>query len=117
MYFDVIGDLCFCNDIEGLFSAIGLEHRPNEWRLFIHSSVRSLKAVLLHNGNKYPFLPLAYSSHMKEDYENVQKLLYYIKYEKREWDVCGDFKMIGCLLGLQSGCTKYSCFLSLEEQS
>ena len=91
----------------------GLEHRPNEWRLFIDSSVLSLKAVLLHNGNKLPSLPLAYSSHMKENYENVQKLHYYIEYEKWESDLCGDFKMIGFLLGLQGGYTKYSCFLCL----
>ena len=39
--------LCFCHDVSGLFEAIGIPCNPNEWRLFIDSSSRSLKAVLL----------------------------------------------------------------------
>ena len=50
---------------------------------------------------------------MKEDYENVKELLARTKYDEHLWDVCGDFKMIGFLLGLQAGYTKYSCFLCL----
>ena len=38
------------------------------------------KAVLLHNGNIYPSIPLAYSLQMKEDYENVKQLLIKINY-------------------------------------
>ena len=79
------------------------------WRLFIDSSTRSLKAVLLHNGNKYPSIPLAYSIQMKEDNENVKQLLLKINYTEFNWMVSGDFKMLG--LGLQGGYTKYSCFL------
>jgi hypothetical protein len=37
-----------------------------EWRLFIDSSLVSLKAVLIHNGNKYPSIPLAHAVHMKD---------------------------------------------------
>jgi len=48
--------LCFCNNVAGLFEAIGITCNPSEWRLFINSSSRSLKAVLLHNGNNYPYL-------------------------------------------------------------
>ena len=54
VYFDVIDDLCYCKDskdVEGLFSAVGIYHDPTQWRLFIDSSTKSLKAVLLHNGN------------------------------------------------------------------
>ena len=36
---------------------------------------KSLKAVLFHNGNIYPSIPLTYSLQMKEDYENVKQLL------------------------------------------
>ena len=50
---------------------------------------------------------------MKETYDNVKKLLDAIDYKTYNWDVCGDFKMIGFLLGLQEGFTKYSCFLCL----
>jgi hypothetical protein len=50
--------------------------------LFIDSSKVSLKAVLLHNGNKYPSVPLAHAVNMKESYENVKLLLEKIHYEK-----------------------------------
>lgn len=53
VYFTVDGNLCYCTDLNGLFAAIGIEHVPSQWRLFIDSSSRSLKAVLLHNGNEY----------------------------------------------------------------
>jgi len=113
IYFEVSESLCYCKDVNGLFTAVGLRHEPAQWRLFIDSSTRSLKAVLLHNGNKYPSIPLAHSVQMKEDYENVKQLLVKINYVEFKWDVCGDFKMLGFLLGLQGGYTKYSCFLCL----
>jgi hypothetical protein len=50
--------------------------------LFIDSSKASLKAVLLHNGNKYPSVPLAHAVNMKESNENVKLLLEKIHYEK-----------------------------------
>ncbi|MEL7005851.1 MAG: hypothetical protein AAFN93_24445 [Bacteroidota bacterium] len=113
VYFDISKDLCYCKDINGMFAAIGIEHKPEEWRLFIDSSTKSLKAVLLHNGNQYPSLPVAYSVQMKEKYENVKRLLEMVNYDEFKWDVCGDFKMLAFLLGLQGGYTKYSCFLCL----
>ena len=113
VYFDVIKDLCYCKDVEGLLNAVGIDHDPTEWRLFIDSSTKSLKAVLLHKGNIYPSIPLAYSLQTKEDYENVKQLLIKINYAQFKWYVCGDFKILGVLLGLQSGYTKYSCFLCL----
>ena len=50
---------------------------------------------------------------MKEDYENVKQLLIKINYAQFKWYVCGDFKILGVLLGLQSEYTKYSSFLCL----
>ena len=61
--------------MEGLFSAVGIDHDPTQWWLFIDSSTKSLKAVLLHNSNIYPSIPLAYLLQMKENYENVKQLL------------------------------------------
>ncbi|CAK8675311.1 unnamed protein product [Clavelina lepadiformis] len=113
VYFEVFEDLCFCKDVEGLFGAVGIDHDPTQWWRFIDSSTKSLKAVLLHNGNIYPSIPLAYSLQMKEDYENVKQLLIKINYTQFKWYVCGDFKMLGILLGLQGGYSKYSCFLCL----
>lgn len=105
--------LCFCDDIDGLFTEIGQEHDPSEWRLFIDSSKRSLKAVLLHNGNERPSIPVAHSVHLPESYDTMALVLKFIKYDKFKWHICGDLKVIGLLLGLQGGYTKYSCFLCL----
>ena len=50
-FFTMKDDLVYCNSIQGLLSEMGLpEYNPNEWRMFIDSSKRSLKCVLLHNG-------------------------------------------------------------------
>ena len=49
--------LCYCHDIEELFQTLGTVHIVNEWRLFIDSSKRSLKAVLLHIGNRKTLHP------------------------------------------------------------
>jgi len=51
-------DLVFCYDVDDLMNALGIKYDPQEWRLFIDSSKRSLKAVLLHNGNQHPFIPV-----------------------------------------------------------
>ncbi|GFY34201.1 uncharacterized protein TNCV_2505041 [Trichonephila clavipes] len=53
-YFSEENGLVFCNDISSLMETFGSEHNPIEWRLFIDSSKTSSKAVLLHNGNKFP---------------------------------------------------------------
>lgn len=106
-------DISFCNDINALFSAFHQNHDPENWRLFIDSSKQSLKAVLLHNGNELPSIPVAHSTHLKESYDDMTRLLNCIKYEEHNWGICGDLKVIGVLLGLQGGYTKYSCFLCL----
>ena len=95
VYFDVIEDLCYCKDVEDLLSAVGIDHNPTQWQLFIDSSTKSLKAVLLHKGNIYPSIPLAYSLQTKEDYKNVKQLLIKINYAQFKWYVFGDFKIQG----------------------
>lgn len=112
-FFSQRDGLCFCNDVAGLFQAIGIACNPIEWRLFIDSSSRSLKAVLLHNGNNYPSLPMAHSVHLKEDYTSVKMLLSALKYDDYGWEVIGDFKIVSFLMGLQGGFTKFPCFLCL----
>ena len=74
--------LCFCHDVSGLFDAIGIPCEPREWRLFVDSSSKSLRAVLLHNGNKFPSLPLAHSVQLKEGYSSVKTVLKAVKYEE-----------------------------------
>lgn len=110
-FFQMDGALCFCNDVDGLMESLGMQHRPEEWRLFIDSSKLSLKAVLLHITNKEQSVPVGHAVHMKETYENMEHLLRSIKYENHNWKICGDLKVIALLLGMQLGFTKYCCFL------
>lgn len=90
-----------------------IEHDPKEWRLFMDSSTLSFKAVLLHNGNQQPSLPVAHSVKHKETYESVKLILDKINYGIHQWMICGDFKMLGFLLGQQGGYVKYGCFLCM----
>ena len=48
-----------------LINVVGHQHDPTEWRLFIDSSKVSLKAVLLHKGNEFPFVPLALAANVR----------------------------------------------------
>ncbi|GFX87925.1 uncharacterized protein TNCV_4373901 [Trichonephila clavipes] len=57
-YFSEEDGLVFCDDISSLMETFGFEHNPIEWRLFIDTSKASLKAVLLHNGKKFPSMTL-----------------------------------------------------------
>jgi len=56
-FFSQENELVYCTDVWSAREALGNQHDPTEWRLFIDSSQSSLKAVLLHNGNKFPFVP------------------------------------------------------------
>lgn len=105
--------LVYCNDIDMLFTLFEYPHDPNNWRLFIDSSASALKAVLLHNGNIEPTVPIAYSTSMSETYEAMEILLEKIQYRKYKWQICADFKVVGILMGLQAGNTKYPCHLCL----
>jgi len=49
--------MVFCNDVCFIIEALGHQHDPTEWHLFIDSSNVSLKAVLLHKENKLPYVP------------------------------------------------------------
>jgi len=50
-----------CKDVDGLFKALSMSHCSNEWKLFIDSSRVSLKAVLVHNRNVLPSIPVAHA--------------------------------------------------------
>jgi len=81
--------------------SFGHQHDSTEWRLCTDSSKISLKVVLQLNGNKIPSLPLAHAANLKESYENIKLLLERIQYEKYNWNICEDLKVIAVLLGLQ----------------
>ncbi|KAI6651194.1 hypothetical protein LOD99_14548 [Oopsacas minuta] len=104
-YYTTDGPVCYCNDIEGLYANLLQEHSSSDWCLFIDSSKRSLKAVLLHNGNLKPGVPIAHSVYLKETFVNLQEVLDAIQYRTHKWNICGDLKIIGLLMGLQQGFT------------
>lgn len=52
------------------------------WNLFIDSSKKTLKAVLLHNGNKKSSITMKQSVQMKACYENSYVLLDTINYSE-----------------------------------
>ena len=65
-FFSQEDGVVFCNDVCSVMEVLGHEYSPDQWRLFIDSSKVSLKLVLLHNGNKFPSVPLAHAANMKE---------------------------------------------------
>ena len=106
-------------DILDLVTAMGTTcYNPTEWSLFIDSSKRRLKCVLLHIGNIFGavqfFFLCAYTHRsfrtLEERYEYIKTVLDLVKYEEHKWIVSVDFKMVNFLLGQQSGYTKFLCF-------
>ena len=69
-----------------------------------------LKLVLLHNGNRFPSVPLAHAGNMKGSYESMKLLLGKVKCDEFKWKLC-DLKVVALLLGMQRGYTKYCFFL------
>jgi len=59
--------------------------------------------VLIHNGNKFLSVPLAYAANMKECCESMKLLLRKVKYDVFKWKLCGDLKGVALLLGMQLG--------------
>jgi len=113
-YFSSDTDLVYCHDVKGLMDEIKKDaYKADEWRLFIDSSERSLKAVLLHNTNIYSPIPIAHSVTLKEEYKNIEMVLNKIEYGKHNWLICRDLKILSMILGQQSGFTKFPCFLCL----
>ncbi|QQP52525.1 Uncharacterized protein FKW44_004703, partial [Caligus rogercresseyi] len=98
-YFCQEEDLVYCRDVAGLLVKLGApQYDPRDWRLFIDSNKRSLKCVLLHNGNQFASIPLAHSTTLKEKYEVVKYVLDKIQYEQHKWIICVDLKMVNFYL-------------------
>jgi hypothetical protein len=74
--------LVACTDIDDLMQTLSINNIPLDWRLFVDSSKLSLKAILLHNGNTLPSIPLGHSVHNKESYKNLKILMEAVNYDK-----------------------------------
>jgi hypothetical protein len=64
IYYSMDGDLLYCKNIQELMEELQLEHTSGQWRHFTDSYKVGLKAVLLHNGNEFPSVPVAHAVHM-----------------------------------------------------
>lgn len=115
LYEDETKKIGYCNNVDELLKEVGQRHISNEWRLFIDSSVESLKGVLLHNGNKHPSVPIVYSRNTSENYENMKLILELINYNQHKWMICCDLKVVGILTGVKKGFSSYQCFLCVWE--
>ena len=110
--FDIKDSFVFCASAKCLLLELSIRHYDAcAWRLFIDSSKRSLKCVLLHNGNTLGSIPIAHSVHAKEGYGEIKTVLSLLEYQKYGWVICVDLKLVNVLLGQQGGYTKYPCFL------
>ena len=78
-------------------------------------SKKLCEAVMLHVGNILPSVPVTYSTTLKEHYGNLSNIMDSIHYECHQWYICADLKVfvVVPLIGLQTGYTKYCCFLWL----
>ena len=87
---------------------MGLEYDVTEWKLFIDSSSRSLKAVLLHNGNSFSSISFGDGSvPVTETHNSMDQLLSAVNYQAHKWLIYGDLRVVELVLGLQGGYTKY----------
>jgi len=110
-FFSQEDGVAFYNYVCSVMGVLGHEYNPDQWRLFIDSSKVSLKAVLLHNEDKFPSVSLGHAANMKEICESMKLLLGKITYDEFKWKLFGDLKVVALLLGMQLGYTKYCCFL------
>ena len=65
-YFKEEKQLVYCDNVPRLLGELGIpSYNREKWRLFLDSSKRSLKCVLLHNGNRYGAVPVGHSTVLK----------------------------------------------------
>jgi len=85
-YYAQEDQLVFCTDIRNLLPQLGeREYDPSTWCLFIDSSKRSLKAILLHNSSVLASILLQHSTKLPESYDTLKLVLEKIKYHEHEW--------------------------------
>ena len=65
-FFSQEDGVLFRSDVCSVMEVLGHEYNTDQWRLFIDSSKVSLKIVLLHNGNKFPSVPMAHAASIRK---------------------------------------------------
>lgn len=105
-FFTAHGSLCYCHDIDGLSSSLSQERFLAQCHLFIDSSQRSL-------WKSQTKCPKCHSVHLKKSYDYMKTLLESVAYKTHQWNICCYLKVIGILVGMEGGFTKFCRFLWL----
>uniref|UniRef100_A0A336KP55 CSON011970 protein n=1 Tax=Culicoides sonorensis TaxID=179676 RepID=A0A336KP55_CULSO len=108
-FFSQEEDITYVNNISNLFNFLDFPHNAKEWRLFMDSNKKSFKVILLHIGNLYPSIPVAYTENTKETRILIEKILNLINYYENEWLIVADLKVVAILIGLKGGYPSYPC--------
>ncbi|GBO18087.1 hypothetical protein AVEN_45742-1 [Araneus ventricosus] len=75
-YFRSYDGFVYCHNVHSLMEKLGISaYNATEWRLFIDSSKRSLKRVLFYNGNLFGAVPLGPSVGLREEYEDIKRVI------------------------------------------
>ena len=113
-YFRSDSGFVFCHNTSGFLKELGLLIcNPNEWRMFIDCSKRSLRCFLLYNGNLFGAVLIRHSVCLREEHGDLKRVIELLQYDKHNWIICVDLKMMCLLLDKQCGYTKYPCFLCM----
>ena len=113
-YFKEEKQLVYCDNVSGLLSELDIPScNPEEWQLFLDIFKRSLKCVVLHNGNKYGTDPIGHSTVLKEQQDDIRTVMDLLEHQQHGWIICVDLKMVSFLLGQQKDYTKFPCFLCM----
>ena len=107
------GFVCYHNN-PGLMRKLELSiYNPNEWKKFTDCSKRWLKCVLLDNGNLFGAVPIEHSVCLHKEHGDVKGTIDLLQYDKHNWIICVDFKMVCFLLVQQRVYTNYPCFFCM----
>lgn len=106
-------DVVVCIDIDGLLRSQGVDHIPEEWRLFMDGSKNSFKCYLLHNAveDRKPTVTIFIGKEVPEKYETIKAALDLLKYADYGWKVQVDLKIVNIISGLMTPACRQPCFL------
>ena len=102
---DEANSMVYCNNIAGLIESLCVKYDAMEWRLFINSYTRRLKAVLL-NIENMSSIPIVHSVELDESQQTMKCLLSALNYHTHKWLICADLTVVEHILRLQEGYTK-----------
>jgi len=93
-----------------------IEYNSTEWRVFIDSSVKSHRVILLHNANTFASIPIGHSVYLKENYNDLAMILEKVNYQEHQWMVSGYFKILANRNVIQN-IPAYACGIVEQENS